>query len=180
VRRVVRALAALALAAGASVFAQLPPPPLPPGVLAELPALQRLGEARMRFLGLHVYDISLWPAGGAFAFDRPFALELRYAMNFKGRDISARSIQEMKGLGYADPAKLARWQAEMDRLFPDIKPGDRLVGLHLPGKEARFFAGERPLGAVADPEFARAFFGIWLDEKTSEPKLRLRLLGRPD
>jgi hypothetical protein len=30
---------------------------------------------------------------------------------------------------------------------------------------------------IEDPEFARAFFAIWLDERTSAGRLRIRLLG---
>ena len=36
---------------------------------------------------------------------------------------------------------------------------------------------ERLLGTVADPEFARAFFSIWLDPRARDPKLRARLIG---
>ena len=172
---------ALALACAAwlpAAHAQVGPP-LPTLVTAELPALKRLGEGRLRFFGIHVYDSALW-APGAFGFDKPFALDIRYAMTIKGRDLSSRSIKEMKGIGFTDPDKLSKWEAAMDKVFPDIKPGDRLVGIHVPGKEARFYSNDRLLGAVADPEFARAFFGIWLDEKTSEPKLRAKLLGQAD
>lgn len=35
----------------------------------------------------------------------------------------------------------------------------------------------RPAGEIADPEFARLFFGIWLDARTSEPGLRQTLLA---
>jgi hypothetical protein len=68
----------------------------------------------------------------------------------------------------------------MDRVFPDIRPGDRLVGVMVPGREARFYSQDRLLGTVPDPEFARAFFGIWLDERTSEPGLRARMLRLRD
>jgi hypothetical protein len=66
----------------------------------------------------------------------------------------------------------------MRRIFPDVKDGDRLAGLHLPGEGARFWLNGRPAGAVTDPEFSRLFFGIWLAPTTSEPALRLALLGR--
>ena len=36
----------------------------------------------------------------------------------------------------------------MDRVFPDIRPGDRLVGVSIPGREARFYSQERLLGTV--------------------------------
>jgi hypothetical protein len=155
-------------------------PPLPVALAAELPLLKPLGEGRLRWLGLHVYDSSLWVPGDAWSFDRVFALDIRYAMSIKGRDLTRRSLEEMRRLGFSDPAKLARWEQAMDRVFPDIRPGDRLVGVSIPGREARFYSQERLLGTVPDPEFARAFFAIWLDEKTSEPGLRARMLRLPD
>ena len=168
-------LAAGLLAAAATALAQ-GIVPLPRPVVSELPALRPLGEGRLRFFGLHVYDSALWVLDEAWSFERAFALDIRYAMSIRGRDLSKRSIEEMRGIGVTDEAKLRRWEAEMDRLFPDIRPGDRLVGLHLPGREARFYNQERLIGTVPDPEFARAFFGIWLDEKTSQPKLRAQML----
>lgn len=170
--------AGLFLAATGAIAQGLPPLPKP--VQSELPALRPLGEGRLRFLGFHVYDSALWVLGEAWSFERAFALDIRYAMSIKGRDLSRRSIEEMRNIGYSDDAKLGRWEAAMDRLFPDIKPGDRLVGLHLPGREARFYSQERLIGTVPDPEFARAFFGIWLDEKTSQPRLRAQMLKLAD
>ena len=155
-------------------------PPLPVALAAELPMLKPLGEGRLRWFGLHVYDSSLWVPGEAWSFDRVFALDIRYAMDIKGRDLTRRSLEEMRKLGFSDPAKLRRWEEAMHRVFPDIRPGDRLVGVSIPGREARFYSQERLLGTVPDPEFARAFFAIWLDEKTSEPGLRARMLRLPD
>ena len=149
---------------------------LPAALLADVPALQRLGEGRLRWFGLHVYDSALWVRGGSWSFEEPFALDIRYAMRIKGRDLTERSLAEMRRLGFDDPRKLGRWEREMDRVFPDIQPGDRLIGVSLPGKEARFYSQNRLLGTVADPEFARAFFSIWLDPGTSEPQLRAQLL----
>ena len=169
-------LAALALALAATLAAAQSVVPLPAALVAELPALKPLGEGRLRWFGLHVYDSSLWVPGEAWSFERPFALDIRYAMSIKGRDLTERSLVEMKRLGYTDREKLGRWESEMDRVFPDIKAGDRLVGLSVPGREARFYSQDRFLGTVADPEFARAFFSIWLDPATSEPKLRAQML----
>src|SRR6185369_13575224 len=152
-------------------------PPLPAVVNQEFPGLRELGEGTLRFLTIHVYDASVWIQGQKFAPTEPFALEIRYAINIKGKSLTERSLKEMRGLGYTDEAKLKRWEVEMDRVFPDLKPGDRLVGVNVPGKETRFYSAEKLLGVVEDPEFARAFFGIWLDEKTSEPKLRAKMLA---
>jgi len=169
-------LAAAALALGLAVAAHAAPPPLPAAVAAELPALKALGDARFRFFLIHVYDASLWTAGEAYDADRPFVLDIRYAMDVTGADLAKRSIVEMRKQGHADEQKLARWDEAMRRVFPDIRKGDRLVGVYVPGREARFFNQKGLIGSVADAEFARAFFAIWLDARTSEPELRRRLL----
>jgi hypothetical protein len=170
----IRASGAALLLACAGLAAAAPP--LPEPTQREFPGLKEFGEGRLRFLGLHVYDISLWTLGVPYSAKDIFSLELRYAIAIKGRALTERSIKEMRGLGHSDESKLKRWEAAMDKVFPDLKAGDRLVGVHVPGKEARFYNNTTLLGAVADPEFAQAFFGIWLDEKTSEPGLRAQLL----
>ena len=62
-------------------------------------------------------------------------------------------------------------------MLPDVRSGDRLVGVYLPGQGAVFRSGGRVLGRVDDAEFARLFFGIWLSPQTSEPGLRQALVG---
>ena len=135
------------------------------------------GAAVMRFFGLKVYDIRLWSINQPHRDDGLFALELVYDLGLKGAEIAKRSTEEMRKLGYKDEAKLARWSDAMTRVFPDVKQGDSLIGVSIPGKEARFYSKDKFIAAIADPEFATAFFGIWLAEKTSEPRLRERLLG---
>ena len=83
----------------------------------------------------------------------------------------------MKAQGYSDAAALGRWRQSMQRLFPDVNAGDRLIGIAIPGKEARFFAGDRMLGTVKDPAFVEAFFDIWLSPTTRAPRVRQALLG---
>ena len=171
-----RALAACALAAAANAAA-VEPVPLPEPVAREVPELRALGSHRFRFLAFHVYDATLWTRGGAAALEQPHALDIRYAMEVAGRDLARRSVEEMRKQGVRDEAALARWEREMERVFPDIRPGDRLVGVHVPGVEARFHSQRGWIGTVRDAAFASAFFAIWLGERTSEPAMRRRLLS---
>jgi Chalcone isomerase-like len=175
------ALTSLALLAHANEPVRTPVPKM---VAAEVPALQKLGEGRLRFFGLHVYDSTLYTTTRPFDPAGAFALELRYKMNLKGKAIAERSVAEMRKVGYRDEQQFARWLATMEKLFPDINKGDRLVGVNVlrDGKVvgARFFHNDRDLGLTDDPAFARAFFDIWLSPKTSEPGLRQALLGQPE
>jgi hypothetical protein len=66
----------------------------------------------------------------------------------------------------------------MAKLFPGVRPGDHIVGIYRAGGAAFQFNGQA-IGEIADPVFARQFFGIWLDPRTSAPELRAALLKRP-
>ncbi len=139
----------------------------------------RVGTARLRYWGFDVYDASLYAAPG-FDIQRfqeqGFGLELHYLRRFKGTDIAERSIQEMKGLATISPAQAQRWQSTMAALFPDVEKGDRITGLHMPGRGARFYLNGVLLGDIADDTFSRQFFGIWLSPDTSQPRMRDALI----
>lgn len=150
---------------------------LPGSLVQDRPELRLLGSGRMTWYGLHIYDVALWAPGQRFEFSRPFALAIRYTREFQGRRIAERSAQEIERLGFDDREKLARWTAQMERIFPDVRAGESLVGVFQPGLGAEFYHQERLVGRIDDPEFARAFFSIWLDPRTREPRLRERLIG---
>ena len=138
------------------------------------------GEATLRFWGLRVYHARLWTLPDfrhSNAVEQPLELELEYLRELKGQAIAERSLQEMQRAGPIPEAQAQRWLAEMQRIFPDVKAGDRISGQHLPGQGARFWHNGRLAGQVDDPAFARLFFGIWLAPTTSEPDMRVALLG---
>ena len=138
---------------------------------------RRWGSGEFRRFGFLVYEATLW-AGGEDPLRPPLALKLTYKRNISGQDIAEASVKEIRNLGLADEAVLRNWGEQMARIFPDVRPGDHILGLQLP-EGARFFVNDRPLGAIDDPAFARAFFAIWLDPRTSAPELRAALLKRP-
>lgn len=147
------------------------------------PELKALGTGKLTFFGLHVYDSTLYVASGRFDVKETFALDLIYQMNFKGNEIAAQSTKELARVGYSDRAKLARWELAMANVFPNIKPGDRLTGVSVAKNgapfQAHFYSQSKHVGTIDDPEFAQAFFDIWLSPKTREPQLRQRLLTPP-
>jgi len=156
-------------------------PDAPPAIASTAPALTPRGAGSYRWFGLHVYDAVLWtPAQTTEQPDwsQPLALRLRYARTLRGTDIAARSADEIARLGLGTPVQQQDWLARMRALFPDVRDGSTLAGVHLPGRGARFFHDDRLLGEIADAEFSRAFFSIWLHAHTSAPALREALLGR--
>ena len=167
---------------GAGASASAAAPVLPgTGGHPQLAGSRLQGEATLRFFGMRVYSARLWTLPD-FRSDRlgeqPLVLELDYLRDLKGSAIAERSLQEMRRVGSFNEAQGQRWLEQMQRIFPDVKAGDRLTGQLLPGQGAAFWHNGRPTGRVPEAEFATLFFGIWLSPATSEPDMRLALLGQ--
>ena len=147
---------------------------------ANLDDLKLQGMGTLRWMGLKIYEARLFAStrpDPAQLTQLPFALELTYARDFNGPSIAERSINEIKKLGIGSAEQHQAWRSRMQAIFPNVKSGDRIRGLHRPGLGASFMLNDKPIGSIDDAEFARAFFAIWLDPKTSEPSLRKELLG---
>ena len=145
-----------------------------------LPPSRLVGTTRLTVWGFQVYDARLWAGPGATAdklTTQPFALELTYLRAFDSADIATRSITEMRRSAPISEVQAKAWMDEMQRVIPNVKSGDRVMGIHRPGLGAQFYVNGKLSGEIKDTEFARLFFGIWLSPKTSEPKMRLALLA---
>lgn len=147
---------------------------------AAVPEARLSGQSLFRYFGFSVYIAKLWIGPGFKAADfasHPLALDLEYQRDFAGADIADRSLSEMKRVGGFSDAQGAAWLAQMKQAFPDVKKGERLTGVLVPGSGARFLHNGKPVADIKDAEFARRFFGIWLAPTTSEPALRTALLA---
>ncbi len=150
--------------------------PLPAfAVSATTEGLRRWGSGEFRRYGFLIYEATLW--AGDDPLQPPLALRLDYRRALSGRAIADASIAEMRRLG-GDKARLENWGEALARLFPDVASGDHIIGIYGP-EGAQFVHNGRPLGEMADAEFARLFFAIWLDPRTRAPQLRMALLRQP-
>lgn len=155
---------------------------LSPGsaLASPVPGLQQVGQGRLSWLGFGAYDAALFTAAGFRASQyarHRFALELAYLRHFRASDIANRSIAEMGRAGRFSEGDAERWRAELERVLPDVKPGDRITGVNEPQRGARFLVNGREAGVIEDPRFAVLFFSIWLGPETSQPGLRRELLA---
>lgn len=148
-----------------------------------LPEARSVGEGEFRFFGFAIYGAQLWSPSSMqvdpLSFEQPFALELTYNRAISRDDLVAASLREIRRLapGDPDPARMADWEREMRLAFVDVRAGDRITGLFLPGEGAHFYVGATLQHVVRDEAFARAFFAIWLEPRTRNPELRAKLLG---
>jgi len=158
---------------------------LPEQVTQLIPDWALQGKGEMRWFGLSLYEARLWVPSAASSSTRAsppdghFALELQYARDITSQRLVEASIDQMKRFGAIDEQRLGKWKLALERVFPNVKSGDVIVGVLKPNQGAEFYHQSRLSGRIDDLDFARTFFAIWLDERTSEPELRKRLLGLP-
>ena len=167
------------LSAPLMVQAQTQPRAQPP----ELLDWRLQGQGQMRFFGLLIYDIRLWTRDKLEATNwdtQPVALELEYARSLSGAEIAKRSLVEMRRQAEITAAQARNWLTEMEAAFPDVKSGDRISGIHAPASNTDFYVNGRLQRRIADADFSRLFFGIWLSPQSSEPNLRSKLLNGLD
>ena len=146
-----------------------------------LPGAVSTPAVRMTVWGFDVYDAKLWARQGFSAAQyaqHPFALELSYLRALKGPAIAQRSLDEMRRQAIISDGQGQAWLQAMQTLFPDVQKGDRITGVHLPDQGAEFWVNDKRVGRVADQQFAKLFFGIWLSPQTSAPEVRQALMAR--
>ncbi len=172
------AVVACALAATPAFAMADRAPPLPASVVALAPNLKAQGGGELTFFGIAVYDGWYWSPEQGWPQAGPYALDLHYHRSLDGAKIAQRSVDEIAKLGYGSADDRERWGAQMTRIFPDVNRGDRLTGVYTGAGAVRYFHNGKAIGEIADKGFARAFFAIWLDPKTSRSDFRDKLLGR--
>ena len=136
---------------------------------------QTQGSGRLNFWGLHVYDATLYRSSAKDSSE--FALDIQYQKSFKGTAIASRTVDEMKNIGIPE-AQASAWGKELAAVLPNIESGQSLTAVYTPKQGTIFFHDGKKIAQISGVDFSKAFFGIWLDSKTSVPKLRTELLGK--
>lgn len=159
--------------------------PLPDVVTEVTGTLEPVGTGQLRWMGFRVYEATLWTRAGVYREgERPFALAIRYHRDIASARLVDTTLDEMTRLGI-DERRMRAWKSRLAAVLPDVHSGDRLIGTALPDR-GTLFVHERGggdngsvavTGLIDDAAFTAAFFDIWLDENTSERRLRRALVG---
>jgi hypothetical protein len=173
--RAVRRIAALALVPALLLVSTLAQA-APAYIEHDVPAARLAGSGSFTYFTLKIYSAELWVGPRGYSLAAPFALDLRYVRNLNGGKIAEASAEQMEKIDAGSPAERKAWLQKMTAIFPDVHEGSHITGVFVPDEGARFYLDGKPLATIADVGFAAAFFGIWLDPKTTAPALRAALL----
>lgn len=171
-------LAHLALGGPVAHAARLPAP------VAQGPyALQQVGSGNLRWLGMPIYEASLWTPDGRFdglAAGQPIALSLWYDRNFSREQLLRITGTAWGLLGESSTTQQQEWLSALRGIWSDVAKGHNLTAVIVPGRETRFYDQERLLGRIDDSDFGPAFLAIWLHPRSVVGDLRVALLGGAD
>lgn len=145
----------------------------------QLPQARLIGSGDFSWFGFSVYNAKLWSPVAQVDFSQPFALELTYRRTISQETLVDTSLDEIRRLNGEplDREQQDEWTQQMRRAFVDVKDGTRITGVFLPDEGCRFYVDGTLHHVIDDPQFAHAFFSIWLAPQTRSPKLRAALLG---
>jgi len=137
-----------------------------------------VGKAKFSVLFWDIYESALLTTSGNYPItnqQHQLLFEINYLKDISSNELIKRTEQQWQHIGI--PAN--NYQAyipELKRLWPDISKGDTL-SLIINNQHSVFYFNQQYLGIINDPVFGQRFIDIWLAKNTSQPKLRLQLLG---
>ncbi len=140
-------------------------------------SLLRVGYIfRVYWAALHVGETH--PAGAVLE-DVPKRLEIHYLRRIAASDLIQAGDDALRR--QVQPEQLERLRPRMDainRLYRDVKSGDRYTLTYVPGHGCELALNGAVLGRIEGADFASAYFGIWLDPRTDYKEFQTGLLGR--
>ncbi|CAM2863193.1 chalcone isomerase family protein [Pseudoalteromonas distincta] len=130
----------------------------------------------MEYLFWDVYDAVLFtPSGNYSEGTLPVKFKLTYLRDFDAKEIVKATNEQWEYIGKTGLAD--KYDSKLLSIWPDIKQGDSLTLITNEQGMSTFYHNDEKIGEINELQFSSDFLAIWLDEKTSEPKLRKQLLG---
>lgn len=142
-----------------------------------LTGLKQVGKAKLKVLFWDVYNSSLYSQTGEYQESTfPQALKIDYLRDIDAQDLIERTQDEWQKLGIKQES-FKQWLPLLTNIFPNIKKGDTLLLNVSEDLQSEFFFNGQTIGKITDQNFGKSFLRIWLDENSSYPKVRNKLIG---
>lgn len=150
---------------------------VPDDIRSELSGPEKIGEVKVRFLGIRMYDAALFTKGGdAFRWTRPFALELTYARSFARERLIKASVAELERMEGEQPDHQAV-ATKLESCFRTVRASDRFVAIPDGRNLVRFYFNGTPTCALRHPGIRERLLGIWLSDTARDRRLSRLLRG---
>ncbi|MGQ0286924.1 hypothetical protein ACT2CV_06945 [Pasteurellaceae bacterium 22721_9_1] len=137
---------------------------------------QPVGKTDYNWGPFLVYTIALHTETGNYQEnERPLMLTFTYDKQVEGKNFAVSLIKELEN--FKIEADTEGWLKELQRIFPDFSPNDKLSYIALEDK-GYFVLNDTVLDYEFDQQFNQAFIDIWLSPQTKHPKMRANLIDK--
>ncbi len=141
-------------------------------------SLNKQGEGEMNYLFWTIYRAEYFSGqSSSVGGNKTEALRITYKKSISRQVLLDATYDQWSKLGYRD-GQVSDWLTSLGAIWPNVEPGDQLTILVTSSGISEFYLSDKMIGSISDEKFGDAFLSIWLSERTSEPDLRLQLLGK--
>lgn len=144
----------------------------------EMEGFKLLGQAKLSILFWDIYESKLFTSDGKLPLSghcQHSMFEIQYLRDISKQELLDNTLAQWQHLAI-DEEQYMPYLLALESIWPDIKAGDQLT-LLTNAATTVFYFNQQKVGEIESEQFADLFLRIWLDENTSEPKLRQQLLG---
>lgn len=135
-----------------------------------------VGQARFTWIGIHIYDATLWSNSATFDWSAPLALQITYAMDIDGDDLLDTTMDEITRVE-GDSADLPQLRAQLAQCMGSVAEGDTYVAASDSDDSLSMWLNGTQTCAVSHPGIKQRFLGIWLADTSRSPRLSQQLRG---
>lgn len=139
---------------------------------------KEVGKAKFSVLFWDIYNSSLYTKSGNYIHQYPPELilfKIEYLKDITSDDLLKRTVQQWQHLEVPE-SQYAQYLPKLKSIWPNISVGDSLT-LFVKKGVSIFYFNNMQVGVIHEHEFSKLFLDIWLSPKTSQEKLREKLLG---
>ena len=156
-----------------AIFASSAPVGATP-IESALSGASKRGEATYRYLGLPLYEATLYTAGGQpFDWNKEFGLELRYRRNLTQYDLVEGTMRELDRTGSPLPVR-----QQLEGCFSSVSKGDRYLAVTDGPNRIGFWRNGQRTCNLSHPQIKYRFMGIFLGENSRSSSFTRRLRGQ--
>ncbi len=140
------------------------------------------GFGVFRYLFLDVYTAGLYGpeewSEGTFREDESTELVIHYHRSISANQFAEAALDRLKKQHPMLPPSVQRGVEQLHGAYNDVGPGDRYTLRYEPSIGTTLLLNDRSLVSIPGSEFARYYFGIWLDPvRPLDASLRSELVG---
>jgi len=140
-----------------------------------IPQAEMVGSYCFKVFGLKIYHIELWSKNGNFDYNQPLALSITYNKNFSASQLAKKTTTEIQKVNNLNTEQMQKYQIYIDKLFVDVKKNQNKTAIFMPSGILKIFLEQQKVSEINDLQFAKYFLNIWLDSKSSYPKMSFAL-----